>query len=187
MSGTRKIRMSRLYYQLLLLFGTFKKLFFLNQFTAGKNFKLYASGGVIGGIDKVKIGNNVILHGWLISDGGTIILGDNVTIHKNTIIRSMEKVEIGSHTDIGAQCFIQDHNSMSLDFKERRNKGGNVSHSPINIGSDVWIARNVTILKGVTVGDRAIVGTGAIVTKNVPKEYLAAGNPAQNLKHIKAN
>lgn len=53
---------------------------------------------------------------------------------------------------------------------------------PVNIGNDVWIGNNVIILKGVCVGDRAIVGAGSIVTKDVPADSVVAGNPATFLR-----
>lgn len=179
-----------IYYRLSALFGNLKKLLFLNNYQAGKNFKMNLDGGIIGNKDKIIIGNNVALSGWLISDGGKIIVGDNTTINKNTIIRSMGLVKIGKYCDIASDCAIQDHNSRSSDYKERRNfaQSGKfneeVLNSPVIIGDDVWIGRRVVILKGVNVGDRAILATNAVVTKNVPSSSVAAGNPAKIVKYL---
>ena len=55
---------------------------------------------------------------------------------------------------------------------------------PVKIGSKVWIGANVTILPGVTIGENAIVGTGSIVTKDIPDNAVAVGNPARVVKMI---
>ncbi|MDO8621194.1 MAG: DapH/DapD/GlmU-related protein [Candidatus Levybacteria bacterium] len=179
-----------IYYKLSALLGNFKKLLFINSYQAGKNFKLGFSGGIIGDKEKIIIGNNVGLSGWLISDGGKIIVGDNTIINKNTIIRSMRLVKIGKYCDIASDCAIQDHNSRSLDYRERRkymltgNFDEKVLNSPVIIGDDVWIGRRVTILKGVTVGNGAILATNAVVTKDVPSLSIVAGNPAKIVKKL---
>lgn len=176
--------MYSLYYTFLLALGNLKKLLFINQYKAGKNFKLYVSGGILGGKEKIIIGNDVELHGWLISDGGKIFIKDHAVIHKGTVIRAMESVTVGEHCDIGGECAIQDHNSMSLDYKDRRKKTGTILHSPVDIGDDVWIGRKVTVLKGVKIGDKAIIGTMAVVTNNIPAFSVAAGNPAKVVKTL---
>lgn len=179
-----------IYYRLSALFGNLKKLLFVNSYQAGKNFKLGIDGGIIGDKDKIIIGNNVALSGWLISDGGKIIIGDNTIINKNTIIRSMNLVQIGKYCDIASDCAIQDHNSRSLDYKERRKYmltgkfDEKVLNSPVVIGNDVWIGRRVVVLKGVKVGDRAILATNAVITKDVPSSSIAAGNPAKIVKYL---
>lgn len=179
-----------IYYRLSALLGNLKKLLFINNYQAGKNFKMNLDGGMIGNKDKIIIGNNVALSGWLISDGGKIIVGDNTIINKNTIIRSMKLVKIGKYCDIASDCAIQDHNSRSLDYRERRkymltgNFDEKVLNSSVIIGDDVWIGRRVTILKGVRIGDGAILATNAVVTKDVPSFSIAAGNPAKIVKKL---
>ena len=61
----------------------------------------------------------------------------------------------------------------------------NVNSRPIVIKDDVWIGMNVIILKGVTIGEGAIVGAGSVVTKDVPAWTVVAGNPAKVVKHLK--
>ncbi|MFA6329459.1 MAG: acyltransferase [Candidatus Micrarchaeia archaeon] len=171
------------------LAGKASKLLFLNKYTAGKNFTLYLGGGIIGSKDKIIIGNNVSLHGWLISDGGKIIVGDNTTIHQGAVIRAMDCVKIGTHADIGSEAYIQDHNSMSLDPKERREttrKSGkvNIAYSSVTLGNDVWIGRRAMIMKGVSLPDASIVAAGAVVTKGSDRPALFAGNPARIVRYL---
>jgi acetyltransferase-like isoleucine patch superfamily enzyme len=56
----------------------------------------------------------------------------------------------------------------------------------IHIGSDAWIGANVTILRGVTIGQAAVVGAGSVVTKDVPAYTMVAGNPARPIRELKS-
>jgi acetyltransferase-like isoleucine patch superfamily enzyme len=99
--------------------------------------------------------------------------------------------------------YIYDHNSHSLDYREREkdivqqlsdyrngkffieNKNWDVVETkPIKICSNAWIGMNCTILKGVTIGQGAIVGAGSVVTKDVPAWTIVGGNPATIIKEI---
>ena len=66
---------------------------------------------------------------------------------------------------------------------ETRNQGLEYA-KPIKIGNNVWIGGNVTILGGVTIGDNAVIGAGAVVTKDIPANAIAAGNPAKVIRYI---
>ncbi len=177
--------MVKLYYQFLKIFGKLYKFFFRNNFIAGKNFQLYLGGGIIGKKEFIRIGNKVILFGWLISDGGKIIIGDSTVIHKKTIIRSMGEIKIGAHCDIASEVYIQDHNSMSLNYLDRRRCEGEIAQKPVFIGDDVWVGRRAMVMKGVIIGDRAVIGAGAVVTHDVPADSIVAGNPAVIVKYLK--
>ena len=172
-----------MYYSVLELLGRLITVYLRNHFTAGRNFRLYLGGGVIGNKNTIFVGNNVRLFGWLISDGGKIIIEDNSIIHRNAVIRAIERIEIGGHCDISREVYIQDHNSMSLNYLDRRNCNGEILHEPVEIGNDVWIGRRAMIMKGVIIGDRAIIAAGAVVTHNVPSDAIAAGNPAKIVKY----
>lgn len=56
--------------------------------------------------------------------------------------------------------------------------------SPVKIGKNVWIGSNSTILPGVTIGDNAIIGAGSVVTKDIPADMIAVGNPAKVIRSI---
>ena len=58
---------------------------------------------------------------------------------------------------------------------------------PITIGNNVWIGGNAVICPGVTIGDNVVIGAGAIVTKNIPANVIAAGNPARVIRPLTAN
>lgn len=100
-------------------------------------------------------------HGLVILDAGTVIFGDNVFIGPNC----------GFHTS-----------GHPIDF-ERRNQGLEYAY-PINIGNNVWIGAGVQVMPGVTIGDNVVIGSGSIVTKNIPENSIAVGNPCKVIRSI---
>lgn len=152
---------------------------------------------------RVKIGKNNVLACSLIfeSDDGLIKIGNNNFINGNTKLISRNSIEIGDFVTIAWNVTIYDHDSHSLNALDRRAdieqqflqaRAGNslitnknwatVNSRPIKICNDVWIGMNAIILKGVTVGEGAIVAAGAVVTKDVAPYTVVAGNPAVMVK-----
>lgn len=150
------------------------------------------------------IGKNCIISGDFIfeSKDGHISIGDHTYIGGSTFI-SHNSIEVGNNVTIAWGCTIYDHDSHSLNYLDRRrdvddelddirngrnfiqNKDwSNVNSKPIKICDDAWIGMNCIILKGVTVGEGAIVGAGSVVTKDVPSWTVVAGNPATVVKEI---
>ena len=114
--------------------------------------------------------------------GGNIRIGNNVGISGSTLY-AWESIEIGDNTLIGANCKIMDSDLHPLDAAERNaNNLDKVKTAPIVIGKNCFIGCNCLILKGVTVGDGAVIGAGSVVTKNIPAGAVAAGNPAVILR-----
>jgi len=167
----------------------------------GRVFLKFGSG--ISGVknkNQIILGEDMKLSGWLVVEGmGKIKIGGYTSINERTIIRAMESVEIGSHCLISSDVYIQDNNSHSIYAEDRRRDiesdsdyGGrgmsievkNPAHGPVKIGNDVWIGRRVMILKGVTIGDRAVIAAGSVVTHDIPADAIAAGNPAKVVKTI---
>ena len=90
------------------------------------------------------------------------------------IISSKVKIEIGDSTIIGHQVLMFDTDFHGID-------GHETNQEPIIIGKHVWIAARAIILKGVTIGDNAIVAAGSVVTKDVAENTIVAGNPATQI------
>jgi len=113
---------------------------------------------------------------------GVILIGDNCGL-TSTVISSRTSVSIGSHVKIGGNTRIYDHDYHSLNFSERRNTKSDsegCKSSPVVIGDDVFIGANSTILKGVKIGARCIIGSGSVVSlKEIPEDSIVAGNPAK--------
>lgn len=93
-----------------------------------------------------------------------------------------EHITIGDDTAIGDRCTITAHGCIPTltPLKEIYP----LTVKPVNIGSRVWIMPNVIIIYGVTIGDEAVVATGAVVTRDVPARTLVAGVPAKVIKQL---
>lgn len=115
---------------------------------------------------------------------GRITIGDNVGM-SSPIISSKAEVRIGSHAKLGGNVRIYDHDFHSLNWEFRRSFAtdlDNAASSPVSIGEDVFVGTNTIILKGVVIGDRAVVGAGSVVAKDIPADEIWGGNPARFIK-----
>ncbi len=108
--------------------------------------------------------------------GFNISLGDGAFLNFNCVILDVVAVAIGAKTQIGpgVQILAADH---PRDAAERA--GGLEFGRPISIGANVWIGGGAIILPGVRIGDDALVGAGAVVTRDVPPGATVVGNPAR--------
>lgn len=121
----------------------------------------------------------------------TIIIGDNVGISSG-VIRAKSSIKIGNNVKIGAGTTLIDTDSHSLDWRIRScneflmesKDSSEAKTSPIEIGDDVLIGFGCIILKGVKVGNRSIIGAGSVVTKDIPSDVIAAGNPCKVIRRI---
>lgn len=128
------------------------------------------------------IGEKFTIHSPFHCDFGTNIhIGENFVGNFNLTILDEADVTIGDNVFIGPNtslCTVV----HALDAGERN--AGIMCARPITIGSDVWIAANVVVLPGVTIGDGAVVGAGSVVTKDIPPRTLAVGNPCRVVRAI---
>jgi acetyltransferase-like isoleucine patch superfamily enzyme len=129
------------------------------------------------GANLVGLANPVTL---VCSASGQISIGDFSGL-SGAVISSCSSVKVGNHVKIGGNVRIFDHDYHSLDFEKRRGIEDklHVKSRPVTIGNDVFIGTNAMILKGVTIGDRAIIGAGSVVSCDVPADEIWAGNPAR--------
>lgn len=113
--------------------------------------------------------------------GTNIHLGKRVFFNFNCVILDVTPVKIGDRTMFGpnVQIYTASH---PLEAKPR--SSGTEFAKPITIGEDVWVGGNVTICPGVSIGDRSVIGAGSVVTKNIPADVFAAGNPCKVIKPI---
>ena len=111
--------------------------------------------------------------------GFNISLGKNFYSNHNLVILDANKVEFGDNVFIGPNCgfYTSGH---PLDY-ERRNKGLEYA-KPIKVGNNVWIGGNVCVIPGVTIGDNVVIGAGSVVTKDIPSNVVAVGNPCKVIK-----
>jgi acetyltransferase-like isoleucine patch superfamily enzyme len=104
-------------------------------------------------------------------------------------ICAAKEITIDDNSGLGANSNIYDTDFHSIDPIIRRNQTDifEAKADEVRIGKDVWIASNVTILKGVKIGDQAIVGANSLVTISVPANTIYAGNPAKKIKELDGN
>jgi len=123
-------------------------------------------------------GNVVIGPGvrLLVGPEAVLTIGDFTRITSNTRIFVKRKISIGSHCQISWDVQIMDTDFHKI-FDEQDHLKPNTK--PITIGDHVWVGSRVVILKGVTIGDSAVIAAGRIVTRDVPARGLVAGNPAR--------
>lgn len=113
--------------------------------------------------------------------GFNIEIGENFYANVNLVILDQAKVTIGNNVFIGPNVGIYTA-GHPVDV-ERRNLGLEYAF-PVTIGNNVWIGGGVHIVPGVTIGDGSVIGTGSIVTKDIPSNVVAVGNPCKALRQV---
>lgn len=115
--------------------------------------------------------------------GGKLYINENAELHlgsgyinHNANISVFNKITIGHDCVIGENLVMRDNDGHSICGRKESNS------SPITIGNHVWIGLNVTILKGVSVGDGAIIAAGSLVVKDVPSKAMVGGVPAKVIR-----
>lgn len=113
--------------------------------------------------------------------GYNIVIGENFYANHNCIILDAANVTFGDNVFIGPNCgfYTSGH---PIDF-ERRNQGLEYAW-PIQVGSNVWFGGGVQVLPGITIGSNVVIGSGSVVTKNIPDNVVCAGNPCKILRNI---
>lgn len=132
---------------------------------------------VVSNNSKLTVGNFIAYAGSQISvaSNAELIIGSGY-MNKNSCIRCYKKIEIGDNVKIAEGVKIRDSDNHSIKGKEGEDT------KPIIIKDNVWIGMNAIILKGVTIGEGAIVAAGAVVNKDVPAHALVGGVPAKVIK-----
>lgn len=151
------------------------------------------------GGNRVCIGRHSRIEGELLvfAHGGEIAIGDWCFIGPGTRIWSGASIKIGDRVMISHNVNIFDSLTHPLDPAERHSHFRRImAHGhpadvdlgdrPVVIEDDVWIAASATILRGVRIGQGAVVGAAAVVTGNVPPMTVVAGNPARVIRTIDA-
>ena len=107
-----------------------------------------------------------------------VTIGAHSYVNQGASIAAVNRVEIGERCLIGEFVAIYDTNFHPVEPRS------GVKTAPVKIGRNVWIGHRAIILPGVTIGDHAIVGAGAVVTKDVPSLTIVGGNPARPIRTI---
>ncbi len=113
--------------------------------------------------------------------GTNMRVGDKVFFNFNCVVLDVTHVTIGSRSLFGpnVQIYTATH---PIDFKVRAS--GLEYAKPIAIGEDVWVGGSAVICPGVSIGDRSVIGAGSVVTKDIPADVFAAGNPCRVIRGL---
>ena len=116
--------------------------------------------------------------------GSNIFVGERVFFNFNCVVLDVAKVTIGNRTLFGpnVQIYTATH---PIDYELRAS--GLENGKPINVGEDVWIGGGAIICPGVSIGDRTVIGAGSVITKDIPADVFAAGNPCKIIRYLKGN
>ena len=117
-----------------------------------------------------------------VEQGAELTIGNNVCM-SSTHIWVYDSVAIGDN--VMSLCTDTDTDAHPMDYKVRRTSNEGTKLAPIVIEDDVWEGAHCIILKGVTIGTRSIIGAGSVVTKSIPADCVAVGNPCRVIKNLK--
>lgn len=123
---------------------------------------------------------------FIVQRNGVLKIGNNVGI-SDTAIVCYKSVTISDNVTIGGNVVIYDTDFHSLNKEHRQDMAvdmQNTKCAPVVIEKDAFIGAHSTILKGVRIGEGAIIGAGSVVTKSIPKNEIWAGNPAKFIKSV---
>jgi len=126
----------------------------------GDNFKIWSTH------------RRTLVTGW-----GKLRVGDRVFFNDGVFISCVHEINIGNDVAIANDAYLTDSDSHGVE-------GRRVREAPINVGNGVWIGARTIILPGVTIGDRALIAAGAVVTRDVPHDTLVGGNPARVIREL---
>ncbi len=134
---------------------------------------------------QIEFGQGVSLVGNIVPieifshEGARISIGDHTFINYGSSISAHKQVKIGHHCLLGHYTLIVDNNEHGVDHRDVVPPS-----APVTIEDHVWIGSMVIILPGVSIGHNAAVGAGSVVTKDIPANCLAVGNPARIVRQL---
>lgn len=125
--------------------------------------------------------NTAIMARFACDYGENISIGSNCYINYNCVVLDCANVTIGDNVLIGPNCGI--YTAIHPLESEVRLLGLETA-KPVTIKNGAWLGGNVTILPGVTIGEKSVIGAGSVVTKDIPDHVLAYGNPCKVIKTL---
>jgi maltose O-acetyltransferase len=130
--------------------------------------------------DKFRFFSTTVTSEMATHPGGRIEIGDRVFLNYGASISAHHLVKIGDDCQLGSYACLMDNDYHRV---EDRNQPG--ESKPITLGRNVWLGVRVVVLKGVTIGDHAVIGAGSVVTRDIPANSMAAGVPARVIRTFK--
>lgn len=160
---------------------TVKKLYDYNHIhPLNREERQVAIGELLGGTGK----NCVVEQPLFCTYGYNTTVGDNFFLNVNCKLMDSGKITIGDNVFIAPNvCIITEEHAMDT---AQRIQGLEYTH-PVTIGDNVWICAGVIVLPGVTIGANSVIGAGSVVTKDIPPDSLAVGNPCKVIRKVNEN
>ena len=109
-----------------------------------------------------------------------IVIGDGSYLNRGTFLDATESLTIGRQVAVGPNCYLTDHDHGTDPALAPLDQP--MVARPTRVGDRCWLGANVVVLKGVTIGDRTVVGAGSVVTRSLPPDVVAAGVPARVIR-----
>ncbi len=137
-------------------------------------------------LNKVTIGNNASFRNYvhiLVKKNATLEIGQHFFMNNFCSINCLESISIGNHTLFGENVKLYDHNHAYQSGPNFKLFHSEFTKAPIRIGSNCWLASNVTVLKGVTIGDNCIIGAGCVIYKDIPANTTVINHQDLMLKN----
>jgi len=138
-----------------------------------------------------KMGSNCFFQGPIYFHYGVhTTIGNNLFANFNFTVQDDARVTIGDNCNFGPNVSIVTpvHPMVASERRLMKDAGGNPRRfcyaKPVSIGNDCWFGANVVVCPGVTIGDNCVIGAGAVVTRDIPANSFAAGNPARVIREI---
>lgn len=127
--------------------------------------------------DRFILFNHIVTSELVTHPQGRIEIGDGVFINHGASLSAHKLIRIGNGCQIGAYACMMDNDYHQVENRERLGDS-----RPIVLGENVWLGVRVVILKGVNVGNNAVIGAGSVVTDDVPANTVVGGVPAKTIR-----
>jgi acetyltransferase-like isoleucine patch superfamily enzyme len=135
----------------------------------------------------LEIGEGTLLEPgcWLTLNGDARIrIGEGCFLNRNTMLAALELIEIGDHVMFANNCFVGDSDHRFDDPTKPITWQGFEPQGPVRIGSNCWFGVNCVVTGGVEIGERAVIGSNSVITRDIPAGVIAAGVPAKVIREI---
>jgi acetyltransferase-like isoleucine patch superfamily enzyme len=136
---------------------------------------------------RLTIGEGTLLEPgcWLtLGPEARIEIGEGCFLNRNTMLAAHREIAIGDHVMFANGCFVGDADHRFDDPDTPLTWQGFTTKGPVRVGSNCWFGANCVVTSGVTIGERCVIGANSVVTRDLPRGTIAAGAPANVIKHI---
>jgi acetyltransferase-like isoleucine patch superfamily enzyme len=136
---------------------------------------------------RLEIGRGTLLEPscWLtIGDEGRLRIGEGTFLNIGCMVAVQDRVEIGDHTMFANHCFVSDASHRFDDPDTPITWQGFTSKGATRVGSNCWFGVGCVVTSGITIGDRCVIGSNSVVTRDLPSGVIAGGAPAKVIKEI---